>query len=383
MQPLELRRVAGAIVALFLLGGAGAGVGALEPGATRATMRVIFDSVRTLLTFSVKDQGFRDPSRQDRVIDALNELGDQAAMLSEHAAADDVGSAFLASSLERYAVLTLRNYEWGRFERLPALVYQTTEICVACHTRLPARADSPLAEDFIDSDTVETLPAYRRAKVQAATRRFDDALATLEALLASRRIDPVRAVDAARLYLSISLRVKSDVERPVPILNALAQRGDLPRALREDVASWVSALQRLRDWPPSGAPPDAARTLIEDAARRLPRERSALVHYIAASGLLHRYTGAAQPGARSAELAEAYYLLGVAEYRSHADDWLPQAELYLEYAIRLAPDAPSAARAYELLEQKVLLGYGVGNASELPQELRDHLQKLASIIARS
>lgn len=385
MGSVKSKLFAGAFAASFLMAGTAGAVDGAERGATRAAMRVILDSVRTLLTFSVENEAFRDPGRQDRVIDALNELGDQAAMLSEHAAAGDIGSAFLASSLERYAVLMLRNYEWGRFERVPQLVYRTTEICIACHTRLPSHADSPAAaaEDFIDSRTVEALPAYERAKVQAATRRFDDALATLETLLASPSVDPDRVVDAVRLHLSISLRVKGDAERALPMLKALQRSGDLPRALREDAARWIAALQRLRPWPPSGSPLDAARHLVADATRRAYDGRGALVQYIAAAGLLHLYTESAQPGARSAELTEAYYLLGVAEYRSHADDWLPQAELYLEYAIRLEPGAPAAARAYELLQQKVLAGYGVGAVSELPQEVREHLRKLASMIARS
>jgi hypothetical protein len=43
----------------------------------------------------------------------------------------------------------------------------------------------------------------------------------------------------------------------------------------------------------------------------------------------------------------------LAEYRIRRDDWLPQAELNLEIAIVLAPDAPWARPAYALLVENI------------------------------
>jgi hypothetical protein len=378
---LRVLVIAGALLSV-LPASFGAAARAEEADATRATMQVIFDNVRTLLTFAVEEGGFRDPAHERQIIDALNELGDQAAMLSEHAGAGDVGSAFLASALERYALLVLRNYEWGRVGRLRPLIYRTTEICIACHTRLPSPGDSPVAGDFIDSQTVRALPPYERAKVEVATRRFDDALVTLEALLASPTMAPRELVDVTRTYLWVNLRVKRDFERPLPVLERLTQRPGLPTALRRDVGQWVEDLRRLHAHPPAGSGLQAARTLVE-AAQRFADPRGGLVDYVAASGLLHRYLEEETAQVGRDQRAAAYYLLGVTEYRSHADDWLPQAELYLEYAVRMAPQSPAAARAYDLLAAKVMSAYGAASPDALPEGIRDHLRKLRALMEPS
>ena len=60
-----------------------------------------------------------------------------------------------------------------------------------------------------------------------------------------------------------------------------------------------------------------------------------LVHFIAASGLLHRYV---QDDTRTpAQLAEAYYLLGVAESYTPRSSWIPETEFFLETAWRGEP----------------------------------------------
>ncbi len=141
----------------------------------------------------------------------------------------------------------------------------------------------------------------------------------------------------------------------------------------------LESLQHFRDMPFISDPLQSARDMIDAAGKAdFPSPRSALVEYIAASSLLHRYLISRPPDAM--DVSEAHYLLGLAEYRIHRDDWLPQAELYLEIAIVLAPDAPWARRAYSLLVDKIHRTYRQSPGGRLPPEVEERLRELKQTV---
>jgi tetratricopeptide (TPR) repeat protein len=352
----------------------------VEKEATRETMQVIFDSLRYLLQVDISGEEFGSPQNRDKVLAALRELDDQSAILAAHGFYDDTGGMFLASVLERYSLLLLRSYEQGEPERVQELLYGITDVCIACHTRLPSSRDSPVTKQFADSRAIASLPAKKRARLQVATRRFDDALETLEALLESREItDPTALEDVLRTYLTVSIRVKGDMERPIPILEAVEERSAAQSEWRRDVEIWLASLQHYRDMPFVSDPLKTARDIIQAADKgEFPSRRSALVEYIAASSLLNRYL-TSEP-VDTMDVSEAHYLLGVAEYRMHRDDWLPQAELYLEIAIVLAPDAPWAEQAYTLLVEKIDRTYMRLPGGRLPPDVEERLWELRQAI---
>jgi hypothetical protein len=111
-------------------------------------------------------------------------------------------------------------------------------------------------------------------------------------------------------------------------------------------------------------------------------DRRALIHYLAASSLLHRFVAERGPGAAKAsphakeEVAEAYVLLGLIESRIGRALWPWQAEHLLETAIRLVPGTPTARRAWELLEEFVVSGYSGSEGLQLPEDEAAKLEEL-------
>ena len=351
-----------------------------EKEATRDTMQVIFESLRFLLRLDASGEDLDDPRNRVEVLAALRELDDQSAILASHGFYEDSGGVFLASVLERYSVLLLRSYEQGEPERVQQFLYGMTDICVACHTRLPSPHDSPVAKRFVDSRALSTLPARKRARIQVATRRFEDALSTLEELIESSKVaDPVTLEDVLTTYLIVNIRVKGDMERPVPMLESVAERSAPGSKWHRDVGVWLASLEYFGNTPFISDPLSSARNIIDGAtSAEFPSQRSALVEYIAASSLLHRYLVSRPSDAM--DVSEAHYLLGLAEYRIHRDDWLPQAELYLEIAIVLAPDASWAKPAYALLVEKIHRTYLQFPGGRMPPEVEERLRELQRAI---
>jgi len=351
-----------------------------EQEATRDTMQVIFDSLHYLFQIDLAGGSFDSPQNREQVLVALRELDDQSAILASHGFSEDASGLFLASVLERYSLLMLRSFEQGETERVQELLYGLTDVCIACHTRLPSTHDSPVAKQFVDSRTIASLPAERKARLQVATRRFDDALVTLEAMLESGNPGDLAVLEQAiRTYLAVNIRVKGDMERPIPILESIEERSAPNSAWQRDVGAWVQSLQHYRDKPFIVDPLRSARASIDAAAELGPsRQRGALVDYLAASSLLHRYLVSGPEDVMA--ISEAHYLLGLAEYRIHEDDWLPQAELYLEVAIVLAPHAPWAEDAYALLVEKIRRTYMDVPDGQLPPDVVERLIELRQAI---
>jgi hypothetical protein len=346
--------------------------------ATRARMREIFTSMQVLLPLSA-DGDLAAPDERAQVTRALESLAADAELLARHAAQDDPARGFLGRSLAADARNALERYREGRTESAAFLVQQATENCIACHSKLRSPGDSPVAAHFVDATALARLRPEERARLQIATRQFDDALTTLEGLFADASVHPSTMLGPLTDYLIVSVRVKGDYDRPVPVLERFAKRPDLWQQLRADVEQWVRdlrALRPLRDQPPSL---ETARKLVQEARSvqpLAPDERS-LVRYVVASGILHRWLegGAREPAERS----EAWSLLGLCELQTGDTFWLSQAEFYLETAIRSAPGSEPAKRAYELLEAETIESYTGAAGMDLPPSVAARLAELHAL----
>ncbi|MCP5150085.1 MAG: hypothetical protein H6983_10985 [Ectothiorhodospiraceae bacterium] len=356
---------------------AGGPLVAAEERGLRDAMQLIFERMRELVSLAAVPERFGASDNATTVIEALREIGDQAAMVSEHAGTD-VGSGFLASSLDRYTGWALRNYEWGQIPAARSLVLEAVEVCIACHTRLPS-GDSPVAEDFVASDTLARMAPRERARLLAATRRFDDAMTTLESELTAPSTSPASRVELMREYLLVAVRVRGELGRAASTLRAARDAGELPEASRTAVSAWVADLDEIGRHPIPEDDVLYSRWLLQgSAADPLSDDHSDLVRALAASAVLNRFLEREKPDGE--RLAEAYLLLGLAEARIDEPAGLPEAELYLESAILGAPGTPIAKVAFALLSKKVRRGFESGPEGKMPEEVMRHL---AALEARS
>jgi hypothetical protein len=368
------------VLAFALLGSAARGAAAeTEREQTRALMRPIFESMGVLLPLSAEPSKFADPAREAEVRAALRSLASSGDALAEHAGARDPDAKYLGGALAHDAREVLRAYDLGRTDSAIFFLQQTTGNCIACHSRLPHPGDSPVSEWFAREATIKRFPPLERARLLLATRRFDQAQATLESLFADPKTRPAETLSAWTDYLVVTLRARQDFARPVPVLEKFAARPDVWENLRDDLREWGASVRELA--PGARAEPSlgAARELLEQANLRMrfPADRRALVQYIAASGILHRFL--AEHPEPTAETGEAYYLLGLAELHIARDYWVSQADFFLEQAIRTAPGTKLARGAYALLEEETLLGYTGSAGLQLPDDVRRHLAELRAL----
>jgi hypothetical protein len=347
---------------------------------TREQMAEIFAAMRYLLPLSLDEERFEDPEQRQRVTESLALLDRSANALAEHGRSREVPFAHLARSLAIDARDIHERFAQGHVREARYLVQTLAETCVACHSRLQS-GDAPRSSAFLANADVEKLPLRQRAKLAYATRQFDEALVLYEQLLADRTV-PAGDIDLEGHlddYLELVIRVRNDPARADRALARFAERPDLSPALRRELVRWRASLQSIAKRGKVAAPVAEARIEVERVEAQRPEvdERDALVEYIDASALLHRYVADGQPP--HSDQAEAYFLLGVIETRIGRSFWLSQAEAYLETAIRLAPGEPIAADAYALLEDFLMAGYSGSGGTHVPTDVREKLELLREI----
>jgi len=349
----------------------------------RPRMHEVYAALEQLLPLTRDRTLWADPARKADIEANLARLAKAASAVETHAETRDQSFIILSRSLSAELVDVKTRYDLGRLEESRFLLMQATSNCVACHERLPAKNDSPMGASLLKAMDVEDLPVYDRIHSQLVTRQFDAAMNDLEAALFDPRERPQDLDFAGSLvdYLTVGIRVKRDPDRVIRHLRKFATRSDLPRYLRNHVEEWIADLERTKHLLESKKPLKDARKLVRRSppGESRPLSRDTTVSDLVASSLLLRYIDSME--GTSKERAEAFYLLGVAESRGIDSPWIPQAATHLEWAIRLAPDAPFADSAYLALEESLYLDYGgVSGETPLPIDISTKLEELRQLV---
>ena len=349
---------------------------------TRQRMQPIFEAVRFLFPLSLEEERFRDPELRERVLASLELLANSSGDLAGHGQERGASFAFLSRSLSIDARDVHMRYEEGHIREARFLVQQLVETCVACHSRLPSEQSSDLSAQFASELEKAQLPLDQIAKLEYATRQFDLAVVTYEKLLASPDFSPTTLDLMGHIddYLELSIRVRREYERPARTLEKFASRDQISPALAGELTHWIRSLRELEKRKPALDPLEDARQLVADAAdpQRFRDERDALVYYLEAGSVLHRYLEG-QPTDPD-DLAKAYYMLGTIETRVGQSFWLSQAEVFLESAIRAAPASDVAVKSYDLLEEFLVAGYTGSGGVQVPPDIQAKLDELRRML---
>lgn len=349
---------------------------------TLGIMGEVMVALRVVLPLSLDSETFADPANRDTILVALKTLAGSGKRLEQHGSGNEASFAFLSQSLARDTRDIEQRFEAGRTNEARFLLHHATEMCVACHTRLPDPAQHPLGQQLMAVEALAALPPDERAQFEMATRQFEAAATSFEIVLADPTVSPadIDLEGFADSYLELCLRVLNDPTRAEASLRSLGKREDLPAHMQANVQAWIASLAELRDFTPTNPPVIEARRLVSGAQDRskFRDDRQALVPLVVASGLLHRFLDSRPE--RSPEVGEAYYLLGVVEASVGRSFWASQTEHLLETAIRIGPGEAYARSAFALLEEFIVAGYTGSAGSHVPADERQRLEELRDLI---
>ena len=365
-------------VCVALGSGCGGGDQGQDDG-PRSAMGEIARSLHTLLSLGLRPEVFADEANRAMISGALAELAAGGATLESHTASQEPAFAHLGARLATDTREAQRRFDDGRADEARFLLGDLARNCIACHSRLPSDSSELAEELFSDVEPAELSP-LQRIRLEIATRQFDLALDSCEALFTSDAVSAAELdLDGVLLeYLLVALRVKNDPARARKGLERVAARSDVPEVLAKYLGAWIATLNDLAKREPLDDGLSEGLVLLREAQeqREDPSDRSVLVQAVAASGWFHRFLATGPEKKRKA--AEAYYLLAMAE-RMIGRSVLSEVEFYLETCIRTQPHSPIAIQAYGMLEEEVRRDHEGAGGANIPPERKTHLDAMRAL----
>ena len=351
---------------------------------TRLAMRKIFDALTGAFALSLDEEAFAASGNRSSIMSALSALEAESSRLHGHGGETRAEYEYLRATLAQDAHDALKYFKRKDHEAARITLRQLTESCLACHSRLPNEGDFPLGVRLLEDPRVKSLPREERVRVEVLARQFESALNSYESILNSPASMPAEVyfMGAFEGYLKVCLRVRGEVDRATRTLETFRRRPDVPRYLKEYTTTWLEGLRSLPEPPPADQALARARELVKagNEVQLYPGDRRGLVHYVAASGVLHRFLETGAP--KQEERCEAYSLLGLSELGISKLSWLSEADNFLEAAIRTCPHSPEALRAYFALEEHVLTAYAGSAGLNLPPEEKARLDELWRLVGK-
>jgi hypothetical protein len=319
---------------------------------TSASMRGIFTALTTAYAYSLDVEFFEDRHNRDTVVAALQALVINTEALESHGAGLDPSFDYLRHSLAGDAYEALERYQNRQFAGSKFMLNKLVENCATCHVRLPADEPFDTGAKFLEDADIQALTPVDRVNIGVATRQFDQAIATYEEIIQLPKMTApgLLLIGAFEGYFKLCIGVKGDTQRPARTLEVFQKRNDLPDNSKTEATTWIAALKTLDLASADGRELAFARDLIGDAepAKRAPQDRSRLVENVAAASVLHQYLR--HVPSFDTNLAEAFYLLAVAESHVSRSPWISETQYLLEQSIKAAPDSDIAKKANRILK---------------------------------
>ena len=353
-----------------------------ETSAAQTSMRGIYFTLTMVYTLSLDAEQYEDPANYAQIQGGLQALVANASELDRHGAGLNPSYGYFRRSLAKDAEDALNRFNEGQYMGSRFVVGKMTENCVSCHTKLPSRQEFDLGAEFTNKSKIRKLKPEERVQIELALRQFDAALATYEELFAVPEMSPenLALLGAYSGYVRLCVGVMDDPARAAATLKKYGGRNDLSSMFKKQLDGWVAALEAADLDAAGGNELATARELINgaEAARSNPADRSGLIDYVIGSILLNRYIES--DPSNDLDVAEAFYLMGVAESRISRSYWISETDYLLDRAIRTAPKSEVARQAYAFLAEYTISAHAETSAREVSPDMQADLEELRKLI---
>lgn len=349
-------------------------------------MRELGTTLQSLLLDASSEERFNAPKNAARIRKSTERLATLAQELDSDRIAKpdhDPSLKLIAHLFDDEASRARKLLDYGHREYARGILRGMSGYCMACHTR---NAMGPQLTGIPESLEVAQMPWLDRANYLAATRNFDQSLATYEKGIQ----DPVYATQrpfdwerAVRSALALSIRVKQDPDRALVIVDRVLAMPSAPYFMREQAAKWKESLvgwkaePRHSPWTDEGLFAETIRlTTAAKQMQKYPADRSADVIYLRATASVHDLLSRDLRGER---LAEALYLAGLGYEVLQGLNFWDLHDYYYLSCIEQAPHTEVARRCFGRFQESVFAGYTGSAGTDIPPEVEARLKQMEAL----
>ena len=348
----------------------------------RVVMHDAFDALVFLIEAAI-EPGAAPRSEAD-VEAALANLEAASGELQKHGRLKPGSFNLLGRSLEENIDRMIESYRVGMTDVSDLYLLDTVEHCVTCHSLLPEDRRRNIGSRFAEVVQESQVEPGLAARLLVAVRQVPLALDTWEAYLGGDGFDPGDLVARAEVedYLWQVLHLTRDPRRPQQVLATIRDARGAPFHLRRKAELWRGQLSDLAGEFDGQASIGEIRELFAGGFlySDILAGRDHLVRDALVSSQAHTLLADATI-LQAEERAELYFMLAMVHLRSRLlIGAVPTAELYLEAAIREAPDSEIARSAYAELQEYALQYFGEAEpTTELFPVPMTELRRLAGV----
>jgi hypothetical protein len=349
----------------------------LERREVKDNMARVFNAYNRLQPFLLEKSQFVEKENEKSIVEIIDTLAGGFHRVEDVQQRYSQEPGFVATLHEMTELLSdaRRRFTSGKKDYAFWRLRTISNYCVTCHTRYEVRTD--FAPASLDTSNMS---AFERGQYYTATRQFDKAKQAF--LLASQEQGgEFSRMDALRKWLVIATRVNPDPHQSVKELTTLRRNVKLSQFEEEEVLGWLNSFRRWQNETQVKVPElRTAEHLVQQGSRLNETNASGkgTVELLRATSILHKIQEEFAPG-QGRSRAYVLYLLGMA-YKAlpfTMIDELP--ELFLEDAIREAPDTDVARHAYNAYREIVTLGFTGSSGTAIPADVKRDLRELHSL----
>jgi hypothetical protein len=352
------------------------------PDQWQGDMQVLSQTLTELFPLLANKKEFEDPKNASKIDAATQRLVKLSHDVSNDKMQEKLSQVDVDPSLKLIAAnfrreITTATDAWrvGNREYARISLRNVSSMCIQCHSR---GEHGPKFASWVDEKQFTYLSRLERAELNAAVRRFDEALLIYQQILDDPNAFQPGSWDwerAAKNALNIAVRVKQDPVMAMSIVDKIINTSNAARFFKSDAREWKVFIQRWKSEGKSKLDELAqGRRLVNEARTQniYPASRATYVLYLRASALLHNYLR--KPAKASSE-AEAFYLLGQSYAALREPNEANLEDFYYKACIFKVPHTEQALKCFERFQENQFLD-AFGERQMLPSSTLDYLKYL-------
>lgn len=353
------------LVVIFLLSLASCSVKQNSQSWTEG-MRGMADSLSKLFPYIYDESRFSNPNNQPIISTHLNHLNFYSNTLDRHIAVGLSGNDPLfqlgLKGLKRNFQTAQEAYSVESYEYSQEVLKNAVNYCVKCHMRTNVGRSFMLYDKFSDEINKQG-NRLEKAKFQVATRRFKQAITSLNENIRDSKIKSHKKFESLKMSLAIHIKNRASISDAKKQLSQFLNFKSL-RKYKKIMKAWSATFKEF---------PKLSLISLEKAMQMSRSGESAFVEGTLKSLVLHQSLSSLNSKPKRAKI---YFSLGKIYSRNSSLSFWELPSQYFEACIYELPYTKLAKKCYYNLEMQVRKSYNIDIDAPLPLKETAHLSKL-------
>lgn len=352
-----------------------------DMGPTKALMHTFVLEYAKLSPYLQSEQDFASSKGKETVKDSLNVLAKKVQRTPPPVLNESSGYKISYSLLSDHILKTKEVFERGELEYARMRMKGLGNLCSNCHMQVP-RVSNFSAFEFVVGRSQQV--TYENADFLFTIRRYPEAAHLFDELIRKYPESGISSdllPSAYRQKLAVLVRVGRDAKVAEASLNEDLKNKNLPQDVRQNVISWLSAIEK---WKAEKTDPAKLSTaeLIKFAERNIPMDigrkiapgHPELLNLLRLSGLLYERLYSEKNTKNSQALL---YYLARCERSLGPSYWYSINEIYLKECIVRFPKQAYSKRCFQAYEEGMRERYF---GKRVPEPIEQSIEALKSYL---